>query len=143
MRRAVQSGSVNLKDRLTIELHGERAPPQTPLIVRRTRVWPALAVCHSPAPSLPAADGRHGIVRVDRVPLAAKLVDLPCIIESLKTIDKKTFYKTADICQVWAVFLACPSSSFARPALQENPDTLWQPGTWYNVANFCIVISAA
>lgn len=26
VRRAVQSGSVNLKDRLTIELHGERAP---------------------------------------------------------------------------------------------------------------------
>ncbi|ETE62099.1 Transcription initiation factor TFIID subunit 7, partial [Ophiophagus hannah] len=66
VRRAVQSGSVNLKDRLTIELH---------------------------------ADGRHGIVRVDRVPLAAKLVDLPCTMESLKTIDKKTFYKTADICQ--------------------------------------------
>ncbi|XP_015282765.1 PREDICTED: transcription initiation factor TFIID subunit 7-like [Gekko japonicus] len=66
VRRAVQSGSVALKDRLTIELH---------------------------------ADGRHGIVRVDRVPLAAKLVDLPCIIESLKTIDKKTFYKTADVCQ--------------------------------------------
>ncbi|XP_051829761.1 LOW QUALITY PROTEIN: transcription initiation factor TFIID subunit 7-like [Antechinus flavipes] len=38
------------------------------------------------------ADGRHGIVRVDRAPLAAKVVDLPCI--------KKTFYKTADICQM-------------------------------------------
>ena len=46
------------------------------------------------------ADGRHGIVRVDRVPLACKLVDLPCILESLKTVDKKTFYKTADVCQV-------------------------------------------
>lgn len=46
------------------------------------------------------ADGRHGIVRVDRVPLACKLVDLPCILESLKTVDKKTLYKTADICQV-------------------------------------------
>ncbi|XP_004643922.1 transcription initiation factor TFIID subunit 7 [Octodon degus] len=67
VRRAVQSGQVNLKDRLTIELH---------------------------------PDGRHGIVRVDRVPLAAKLVDLPCVMESLKTIDKKTFYKTADICQM-------------------------------------------
>ncbi|XP_046339954.1 transcription initiation factor TFIID subunit 7-like [Haliotis rufescens] len=30
----------------------------------------------------------------------AKLVDLPCVIESLKTVDKKTFYKTADICQM-------------------------------------------
>jgi len=51
------------------------------------------------------------------VPLAAKLVDLPCIIESLKTIDKKTFYKTADICQVWAVPLACLSSFFACSSL--------------------------
>ncbi|ELW54097.1 transcription initiation factor TFIID subunit 7 [Tupaia chinensis] len=67
VRRAVQSGHVNMKDRLTIELH---------------------------------PDGRHGIVRVDRVPLASKLVDLPCVMESLKTVDKKTFYKTADICQM-------------------------------------------
>lgn len=60
------------------------------------------AVQHIPNTSvfLPAADGRHGIVRVDRVPLACKLVDLPCMIESLKTVDKKTFYKTADVCQV-------------------------------------------
>ncbi|XP_061454772.1 transcription initiation factor TFIID subunit 7-like isoform X2 [Rhineura floridana] len=83
VRRAVQSGSVNLKDRLTIELH---------------------------------ADGRHGIVRVDRVPLAAKLVDLPCITESLKTIDKKTFYKTADICQM----LVCTVGGELYPA-QEEP----------------------
>ncbi|XP_025026508.1 transcription initiation factor TFIID subunit 7 isoform X4 [Python bivittatus] len=82
VRRAVQSGSVNLKDRLTIELH---------------------------------ADGRHGIVRVDRVPLAAKLVDLPCIMESLKTIDKKTFYKTADICQM----LVCTVDGELYPALEE------------------------
>ncbi|KAL7979456.1 hypothetical protein Chor_004614 [Crotalus horridus] len=82
VRRAVQSGSVSLKDRLTIELH---------------------------------ADGRHGIVRVDRVPLAAKLVDLPCIIESLKTIDKKTTYKTADICQV----LVCTVDGDLYPPLEE------------------------
>nr|XP_032628096.1 transcription initiation factor TFIID subunit 7-like isoform X1 [Chelonoidis abingdonii] len=82
VRRAVQSGSVNLKDRLTIELH---------------------------------PDGRHGIVRVDRVPLAAKLVDLPCIIESLKTIDKKTFYKTADICQM----LVCTVDGDLYPPLEE------------------------
>lgn len=56
-------------------------------------------------PLLTKADGRHGIVRVDRVPLACKLVDLPCIIESLKTVDKKTFYKTADVCQVQFIAL--------------------------------------
>jgi len=29
-----------------------------------------------------------------------QLVDLPCIIESLKTTDRKNFFKAADISQV-------------------------------------------
>ncbi|XP_067000538.2 transcription initiation factor TFIID subunit 7 isoform X2 [Anabrus simplex] len=32
--------------------------------------------------------------------LQFKVVDLPTIVESLKTIDNKSFYKTADICQI-------------------------------------------
>lgn len=32
--------------------------------------------------------------------LTFQVVDLPTIVESLKTIDNKSFYKTADICQV-------------------------------------------
>lgn len=51
------------------------------------------------------ADGRHAVVEVEDVSLNAKLVDLPCVIGSLKTIDNKTFYKTADISQVWTSFL--------------------------------------
>uniref|UniRef100_A0A8C3X3M4 TATA-box binding protein associated factor 7 like n=1 Tax=Catagonus wagneri TaxID=51154 RepID=A0A8C3X3M4_9CETA len=47
-----------------------------------------------------SSDGRHAVVEVENVPLAAKLVDLPCVIGSLKTLDKKTFYKTADISQM-------------------------------------------
>lgn len=43
---------------------------------------------------------RYGEVRVDHYLLHAKVVDLPTIIESLKTIDSKSFYKTADICQM-------------------------------------------
>lgn len=43
---------------------------------------------------------RHGEVRVDHWLLTAKVVDLPTIVESLKTIDGKGFYKTADICQM-------------------------------------------
>ncbi|KAI9205152.1 TAFII55 protein conserved region-domain-containing protein [Polychytrium aggregatum] len=34
---------------------------------------------------------------------SAKLVDLPCIIESQKTLDSKQFYKVADICQMLVV----------------------------------------
>lgn len=49
---------------------------------------------------LNTADSRHGTVSLDGESLSAKLVDLPCIIESLKTLDMKNFYKTADISQV-------------------------------------------
>ncbi|XP_036143000.1 transcription initiation factor TFIID subunit 7 [Monomorium pharaonis] len=45
-------------------------------------------------------DMRYGEVRVDNWLLHAKVVDLPTIVESLKTIDNKSFYKTADICQM-------------------------------------------
>ncbi|KAI4554940.1 hypothetical protein MJG53_020239 [Ovis ammon polii x Ovis aries] len=46
------------------------------------------------------SDTRRAVVEVDNVSLAAKLVDLPCVIGSLKTLDKKSFYKTADVSQV-------------------------------------------
>ncbi|XP_022915644.1 transcription initiation factor TFIID subunit 7 [Onthophagus taurus] len=45
-------------------------------------------------------DLRQGEVRVDHWYMHAKVVDLPTIVESLKTIDSKGFYKTADICQM-------------------------------------------
>jgi len=45
-------------------------------------------------------DMKHGTVRFDNWILPSKIVDLPCIIESHKTLDKKNFYKTADICQM-------------------------------------------
>lgn len=43
---------------------------------------------------------RKGRVKFDNDVFDARLVDLPCIVESLKTIDKKMFYKTSDICQM-------------------------------------------
>ncbi|KAF3838608.1 hypothetical protein F7725_010376 [Dissostichus mawsoni] len=90
-------------------------------------------------------DGRHGIVRVDRVPLACKLVDLPCMIESLKTVDKKTFYKTADVCQM----LVCTLDGDLYPPLEEPTGTdpkskkkdkdkdkkfVWNHGRWEIIA---------
>ncbi|XP_066597789.1 transcription initiation factor TFIID subunit 7 isoform X2 [Prorops nasuta] len=45
-------------------------------------------------------DLRYGEVRFDHWLLHAKVVDLPTVVESLKTIDNKSFYKTADICQM-------------------------------------------
>lgn len=46
------------------------------------------------------ADNRHATVRVGKSALSGKLMDLPTIIESFKTVDKKSLYKTADICQM-------------------------------------------
>lgn len=68
VRRVVQFGYVNFKDRLIIELY---------------------------------FDGCYGIVRVDCVLLVLKLVDLFCVMESLKIIDKKIFYKIVDVCQMF------------------------------------------
>lgn len=45
-------------------------------------------------------DMRHGEVKLDNWTMHAKIVDLPTIVESLKTIDNKSFYKTADISQM-------------------------------------------
>lgn len=46
------------------------------------------------------SETRKGRVKFDDEIFEARLVDLPCIIESLKTTDRKMFYKTADICQM-------------------------------------------
>ncbi|VDD81617.1 unnamed protein product [Mesocestoides corti] len=45
-------------------------------------------------------DMRHSIVRYNGQVYHGRMMDLPCIIESLKTTDRKTFYKTADISQM-------------------------------------------
>jgi hypothetical protein len=45
-------------------------------------------------------DTRKGKIIFDNEIFEARLVDLPCIIESLKTTDKKTFYKSSDISQM-------------------------------------------
>lgn len=45
-------------------------------------------------------DLRYGEIRLDDQLLYAKIVDLPTVMESYKTIDNKSFYKSADICQI-------------------------------------------
>ncbi|XP_078682804.1 transcription initiation factor TFIID subunit 7-like isoform X1 [Branchiostoma floridae x Branchiostoma belcheri] len=87
LRKAVQAGSQNVKDRLSIEFQ---------------------------------ADQRHATVRFDGEALSAKLVDLPCVIESHKTIDKKTLYKTNDICQM----LVCSTED--QDAKEEEVDDTTQ-----------------
>ncbi|XP_005901082.1 transcription initiation factor TFIID subunit 7-like [Bos mutus] len=68
------------------------------------------------------SDTRHAIVEVDNVSLAAKLVDLPCVIGSLKTLDRKSFYKTADVSQM----LVCTADADVQPS-PEEPVTSTDP----------------
>ncbi|KAF5380994.1 hypothetical protein D9615_004071 [Tricholomella constricta] len=45
-------------------------------------------------------DSRRAIFHIANSTYSAKLVDLPCIIESQKTLDNKQMFKVADICQM-------------------------------------------
>jgi len=45
-------------------------------------------------------DSRRAVLHIGNSLYASKLVDLPCIIESQKTLDGKQMFKVADICQV-------------------------------------------
>ncbi|EAU32090.1 conserved hypothetical protein [Aspergillus terreus NIH2624] len=48
-------------------------------------------------------EGRRAIFRVRDKQYAAALVDLPCIIEGMKSWDRRGWYKSADICQMLLV----------------------------------------
>lgn len=48
-------------------------------------------------------DSRTGTFKIGEQTFPTHLVDLPCITESLKTIDNKQFYKIADISQMLIV----------------------------------------
>lgn len=62
-------------------------------------------------------DVRYGEVRYDQWLMHAKVVDLPTVIESLKSVDLKNFYKTADICQM----MVCKMEPEEQPIEEESP----------------------
>ncbi|XP_055851474.1 transcription initiation factor TFIID subunit 7 [Episyrphus balteatus] len=64
------------------------------------------------------SDLRYGEVRFDHWLLHAKIVDLPTIMECLKTIDNKSFYKTADVCQI----MICKEEPDAPVPEDESPN---------------------
>jgi hypothetical protein len=66
---------------------------------------------------------RKGRVQFDGWHFTSRLVDLPTVIESQKTIDSKTFYKTADICQILICkvpYLTPRSSTYFRSGFEFN-----------------------
>ena len=48
-------------------------------------------------------DGRRALVTIRGRHYAASMVDLPCIIEGMKSWDRRGWYKSADICQMLLV----------------------------------------
>ncbi|KAL4077122.1 TAFII55 protein conserved region-domain-containing protein [Scleroderma yunnanense] len=48
-------------------------------------------------------DSRRGVFHIGNSLYSFKLVDLPCITESQKTLDNKQMFKVADICQMLVV----------------------------------------
>ncbi|KAG8190027.1 hypothetical protein JTE90_000122 [Oedothorax gibbosus] len=74
--------------------------PSTPAASLRAAVKSGVANLEDRLAIQLEADMRHATVQFDKWTLPAKLYDLPTIIESCKTLDKKIFYKTADLCQI-------------------------------------------
>ena len=86
-------------------------------------------------------DPRRAVVRIRKNLYAAKLVDLPTIVESSKTLDRKNLYKTGDICQMLLVgeqisheetILAYPS----RPSDYIYPHGITPPLRWVRKRRF-------
>ena len=49
------------------------------------------------------SDGRRAVLNIRGKIYAASLVDMPCIVEGMKSWDKRGWYKAADICQMLLV----------------------------------------
>ncbi|XP_045132878.1 transcription initiation factor TFIID subunit 7-like isoform X1 [Portunus trituberculatus] len=75
LREAIRHGHTNIKDRLAIQLDFTNDKD----------------------------DMRNGVITIDTIMYKARLMDIPTIMETLKTIDGKNFYKTADVCQMLMV----------------------------------------
>ncbi|PVI08042.1 hypothetical protein DM02DRAFT_608145, partial [Periconia macrospinosa] len=90
-------------------------------------------------------EGRRTILYIQNRMYAATMVELPCVIESLKSWNKKDWVKTADVCQMLLVLGRVNSEEeakkFARPKTVE-PDThrfahgLTPPMTWVRRRRF-------
>ncbi|EEQ85377.2 hypothetical protein RJZ56_001835 [Blastomyces dermatitidis] len=59
-------------------------------------------------------DGRRSVLTIRGRIYAASLVDLPCIIEGMKSWDRRGWYKSADICQMLLVLGRVNSEEEAR-----------------------------
>ena len=91
LREAIKSGASNLKERLFIQLEPDKG--SNTQYLRKGHVQVSRD-----------ANGETQFdlysFQFDSWNCTSRLLDLPTIVESHKTIDNKFFYKTADICQL-------------------------------------------
>ncbi|KAI5304492.1 hypothetical protein KEM56_006445 [Ascosphaera pollenicola] len=73
-------------------------------------------------------DGRRSVVTIRGHIYAATLVDLPCIVEAMKSWDKRGWYKSADICQMLLVLGRVASEEEAKtyPLPKDIDSSSWQ-----------------
>ncbi|KAL4874046.1 TAFII55 protein conserved region-domain-containing protein [Aspergillus spectabilis] len=76
-------------------------------------------------------EGRRSVLKIRDKQYAAVLVDLPCIIEGMKSWDRRGWYKSADICQMLLVLgpVAAESEALDYPLpaeLQTSDDKTLQ-----------------
>ena len=73
--------------------------------------------------------GRRALITIKGRHYAASLVDLPCIIEGMKSWDRKGWWKTGDVCQMLLVLGPCKGEEDAKeyplPEKELNTTT-WQ-----------------
>lgn len=71
-------------------------------------------------------NGRRAVLKIRDKMYAASLVDLPCIIEGMKSWDRRGWYKSADICQMLLVLGPVSSDQEAMeyplPSDVDHPD---------------------
>ncbi|KAF7294770.1 Transcription initiation factor TFIID 55 kDa subunit [Mycena indigotica] len=74
-------------------------------------------------------DSRRAIFHIGNNTYSAKLVDLPCITESQKTLDNKQMFKVADICQMLVVQNRLDQDEAAAPQRNFNiEEFIWPHG---------------
>ncbi|PPQ64674.1 hypothetical protein CVT26_002764 [Gymnopilus dilepis] len=74
-------------------------------------------------------DSRRAVFHIGNNLYSAKLVDLPCIVESQKTLDGKQMFKVADICQMLVVEKKIPSEESLMKDKSFNIDEfIWPHG---------------
>ncbi|KAK5288264.1 hypothetical protein LTR16_003494 [Cryomyces antarcticus] len=73
-------------------------------------------------------EGRRCLVTIRGKAYAASLVDLPCVVEGMKSWDKRGWWKVADICQMLLVLgpAASEAEAKAHPLPREVDEATWQ-----------------